>query len=88
MIAMRPRRPAELSRFLRGWLLPAAMLAMAPKCVLCVLAYAGLGIAVDLGGPELCGATGATDWLPMLLGTLVASGFLLHRILRRFPTRP
>lgn len=38
------------------WLGPAAALALAPKCVLCVLAYAGLASALGLGGRELCGA--------------------------------
>ena len=39
------------------WLWPAALLALTPKCVLCVLAYAGLGSVLGLGGgPELCGA--------------------------------
>jgi hypothetical protein len=81
--------PAEFSRLLRGWVLPAAMLALAPKCVLCVLAYAGLGAAIGLGAPELCGATGTVDRLPLLLGSLAATGFLLHRMLRRSsPTRP
>lgn len=37
------------------WLLPAALLALTPKCVLCVLAYAGLGTALGLSGPEICG---------------------------------
>lgn len=63
------------------WLGPAALLAVAPKCILCVLGYAGLGAAIGLGGPELCGATDRTSGLPVLLGTLGVAGFLLHRII-------
>ena len=47
----------ELSRRVARWLLPAALLALTPKCLLCVLAYVGLGAALGLGGPELCGAS-------------------------------
>jgi hypothetical protein len=42
-------------------LIPAALLTLAPKCVLCVLAYAGLAAALGLGGPEICGASGETN---------------------------
>ena len=38
------------------WLVPAAALALTPKCLVCLLAYAGLGAALGLGGPEMCGA--------------------------------
>jgi hypothetical protein len=58
-----PSRPAELSRRIARRLGPAALLAVAPKCLLCVAAYAGLGAVAELGGPELCGAPGALpDW--------------------------
>jgi hypothetical protein len=52
---MAARQP--LVKRARRWLLPAALLALVPKCVLCLLAYTGLGIALGLGGPELCGGT-------------------------------
>ena len=45
----------ERARHLRRWLIPTTVLALVPKCVLCVLAYTGLGVALGLGGPELCG---------------------------------
>ncbi len=48
-------RPESSRRAVR-WLLPAAALALAPKCLLCVLAYTGLAAALGLAGPELCGA--------------------------------
>ncbi|MGH7959336.1 MAG: hypothetical protein ACREH8_20330 [Opitutaceae bacterium] len=65
------------------WLLPAALLALAPKCMLCVLAYVGLGTALGLSGPELCSAASdspaswATSfaWLG-LAGVLTAAGLL------------
>lgn len=55
---------AEFFRSSRAarWLLPAALLVLMPKCLLCVLAYAGLGTALGLGGPEICGAPGASTW--------------------------
>jgi hypothetical protein len=64
-------RRIEFSRRAVRWLLPAAALALTPKCLLCVLAYAGLGAALGLGGPEICGAPGSdagswTTWLSAL----------------------
>lgn len=52
----------------RRWLASAVLLGVAPKCVLCAIAYTGLGAAIGLGGPELCGgierpATAETAWL-------------------------
>jgi len=55
-----PLRSVSQRRVLR-WLWPATLLALAPKCALCVLAYVGLGAAFGLGGPEVCG--GAADSL-------------------------
>jgi hypothetical protein len=51
-----------------------AFLALAPKCLLCAAAYASLGAALRLGGPEICGApTGVTPdhpaW-PAMLGII------------------
>jgi hypothetical protein len=57
------------------WFLPVALLALAPKCVLCVAAYVGLGAALGLGGPELCGATGSpVPWASSLAWLGVAGG--------------
>ena len=81
MTAMKRFRP-KLKRLSR-WLGPAAMLAVAPKCALCLLAYAGLGAALGLGGPELCGATESMHWTPVLLGSLGAAGFLLAKVIHR-----
>jgi len=72
-----PRKPDKGRRAL-SWLLPAALFALAPKCLLCVLAYAGLATALGLGGPELCGATD-TSPIPWsaALGWLGACGGLI-----------
>ena len=69
--------------FLRRWLLPAAGLAIVPKCILCLLAYAGFGAFLGLGGPELCGAAPRSPLLPAVLGAIGAASFLLNRIVRR-----
>jgi hypothetical protein len=55
-----PSQPAGLPRRAARWLLPAALLALTPKCLLCVLAYAGLGAALGIGGLEICGAPGGS----------------------------
>jgi uncharacterized membrane protein YjjB (DUF3815 family) len=72
----------------RGWLIPAAFLGLAPKCVLCLLAYAGLGAALGLGGPEICGASsGATGhWTVWLAALGIATG--LAMFLSRLAKRP
>jgi len=42
----------------------------------CLLAYAGLGAALGLGGPEICGPAGAASggWAPVLGLVTVALG--------------
>jgi hypothetical protein len=52
-----PSPHAEFSRRAGRWLLPTALLALAPKCLLCVAAYVGLGTALGLRTPEICGAS-------------------------------
>ena len=81
---MRPPLSDSLRR-LRGWLIPAALLALTPKCVLCLLAYAGMGGALGLSGPELCGATdGPTGYgLPVVLGAALGSAGLAVAAWRR-----
>ena len=84
---MRPRASERLRRLARtrGWLIPTALLALAPKCVLCVLAYAGLGAALGLGGPEICGAPGdVTGQHAMwLVGAGAAIGIATVRLIGR-----
>lgn len=62
---------AEWARRAGRWLVPLALVALAPKCLVCLAAYAGIGAALglSLAGPELCGAApmgfplGAMAWL-------------------------
>lgn len=68
------------------WLAPAAALAFAPKCALCVAAYLGLGTALGLGGPELCGVSASAGpgwWLSTFAAGLVATAVLLLWRLRQ-----
>jgi hypothetical protein len=71
-----PPRSTEFCRRTVRWLLPATLLALTPKCFLCVLAYAGLGAALGLGGPEICGASAGSpaSWVSSLAGLGVAGG--------------
>lgn len=60
----RPRLPRA-----RSWWIPAALLAVAPKCVACLLGYASLGAMLGIGGREMCGATDghAGIWIAVLI---------------------
>ncbi len=76
----------EFSRRAVRWLLPVALFALTPKCLLCVLAYAGLGAALGLGGSEICGASAGlpASWVSSLawlgvVGGLGTFGFLASR---------
>ena len=62
------------------------LLAVTPKCALCLLAYAGLGATLGLGGPELCGAAARTDGLPLLLGALGAGGVIIFKAFSQNPS--
>ena len=71
-----PPRHTEFSRRAARWFVPAALLALAPKCLLCVLTYAGLGAALRLGGPEICGVSAGSpgSWASSLAWLGVAGG--------------
>jgi hypothetical protein len=71
--------PAESSRGAVRWLLPTALLAFAPKCLLCVAAYVGLGAWLGLGGPEICGAPAGSPmgWVSWLALAVAAAGFVV-----------
>jgi len=65
--------PFERIRRMRGWLIPTALLALAPKCVLCLAAYAGMGVFLGFDGPEICGRTNnATSNAIWILGFVLA----------------
>ena len=57
--ADRRMKPAGAARWRRSirWGTGVALLAFTPKCLLCALAYVGLGAALGLTGPELCGGS-------------------------------
>ena len=54
------RRPDRIRHAARWWW-PAVLLALTPKCVLCLLAYGGLGAALGVSGPEICGALSGSE---------------------------
>jgi hypothetical protein len=80
------------------WLLPAVLFALAPKCLVCVLGYAGLATALGLGGRELCGPpTHPSPTVALALGALVVAiaGFIWltgrgerHRLLNQRAAPP
>lgn len=70
------------------WLAPAAALALAPKCLLCLAAYLGLGAALGIAGPEFCGAasSSAASWVALILGaSVVIAGVFTLWLHRRHP---
>ena len=78
---------SEFSRAGRAvrWLLPTALFALTPKCLLCIAAYAGLGAAFGFGGPEMCGAPAGSpgSWASSLAwlgaGFVAVIGMLMSR---------
>ncbi len=77
-----PQRTDTVRGWLR-WVSAAALFALAPKCLVCLVAYAGLGAALGLklGGPEFCGAPASplTAVLPLLALAGAAVGIVLFR---------
>ncbi len=85
-------RPARRTARARAWWVPIVLLTFAPKCVMCVLGYAGLGVALGLTGPELCGAPGSSSgpWLTWVSALGLATGAVFSVWIRRgtgLPTR-
>jgi len=77
------------SRF--RWLVVGGSVALAPKCLLCLAAYAGAGAALGLGGREICGAPSdaigaSVFWSLLLPGALfsLVSGWSALPLTRRF----
>ena len=80
---MSPRLPEHRRRWIR-WLVPGAVIALAPKCVLCVAAWFGLGTTLGWTGVELCGApdnaaTHGIAWLVVAGVALGAGGLAVRR---------
>jgi len=67
------------------WLACGAIFAIAPKCLLCVLAYAGAGAALGIGGPEICGAANGEPrfWVFALIACGAMAGFFAFQTCRR-----
>ena len=59
-------------------MLPGVAIALAPKCVLCGLAYAGVGTLLGFAGPELCGKeiTSVVHWSDWLMWSAVVLGLV------------
>ena len=73
-------------------LAPVALLALAPKCMLCVLAYAGIGAFFGFQGPEICGASASPRglWASPLAQfgfALGIAGLIVRRWWRRSASR-
>lgn len=88
-VTIPPMSPSPINKFCRSfrWLLPAVLLALTPKCLLCFIGYAGLGTALGLGGPEICGASSDITWtlaLSLLLSGLSLGLLCLYAHHRRF----
>lgn len=51
---MSPRKP-DACRLVLRCAVPGALVGLAPKCILCVAGYLGIGTALGWNGVELCG---------------------------------
>jgi hypothetical protein len=73
----------------RPWsaLVALALLALAPKCVLCLAAYAGLATALGLGGRELCGAEPGTHTPALIVSALLVAAGIVCLIARKTTAR-
>ena len=88
--------PARLAKFLRrSWrgVVAVALLAVAPKCGLCLVGWLGLGALLGLGGPEICGAPNSpafteTGAFAALLAGACALAFFLRKAHARNADRP
>ncbi len=68
--------PARIFRHPFRLLGSAALLALVPKCGVCLLAYAGLGAALGLRVPEICGATTGFPVSKVLLLSVAGLGLV------------
>lgn len=64
----------------RRWFLPVVFLTVAPKCILCLAAYAGIGTAVSR---EICGASAEDGMLWIEIAGATAGILGLAAVLRR-----
>ena len=80
-----PRRRSWLRRFAAraGWLVPAALAMLVPKCPLCLVAYLGAATGLGFVGKEVCGlpSSSGPSWVaPTGIALALALGiFWLRR---------
>src|SRR5262249_33257862 len=69
----RLRQRVERLRRVVHWVPAAAIVALAPKCFVCLVAYTslGTGLGLRLGGPELCGAAKSAPDISVLSFAIV-----------------
>jgi hypothetical protein len=84
------RLASRIAAFFRQPFRPLAavsVLALAPKCVLCLAAYAGLGALLGIRSREMCGSAGpGWPWGEALAGAALAVGVVGSVVRRRSGT--
>jgi len=89
-----PSPRADLFHRAVRWLWPATLLTVAPKCLLCVLVYAGLAGTVGIREIEICDpsagspnvSTTTLAWLGLFSGLLILFHLMRHLHLNRTMT--
>lgn len=86
---MSPSRVETVRRAIR-WFPLTAIVALVPKCLLCLAAYAGGGAAFGLtfGGPEICGASTGFPGSAMVWYALLGAVVILGLICRSMTSGP
>lgn len=64
--------PASLRHRVGRGLVVGVLLALVPKCGVCLLTYLGMGALLGLGGPELCGAADDSSGVFLTIASAVA----------------
>src|SRR5260221_13890216 len=85
------RKSGFLSRFLRliGWIAPSALLALIPKCPVCLAGYAVIGTSVGFSLQTMAHLRLALVILCIASLSFLSARYIFHLILRATPrTRP
>jgi hypothetical protein len=77
--APRPGSRARRGREVAGWVIPGVILALMPKCPVCLAAYVAIATGIGLSIP-------AATYLRagLLISCIAALGFLAARLVRRY----